>query len=160
MASIATIETARQRLRAQMPVVERWAYFDHAAVGPIPQSAADAIQSWSQIALQEGDTKWLDWSVRIEQIRTRAASLVNADAAEIALVPNTTAGVNIVAAGLPWQAGDNAVIAANEFPTNQYPWINLQNSGVEVRRVEPHGPASSRPTASPTPAMRGPASFR
>ena len=122
-----------------MPVARRWAYFDHAAVAPIPQSAADTIDAWNQVALLEGDTQWLDWSKRIEEIRRRAAGLVNAQPGEIALVPNTTAGVNIVAAGIPWRQGDNVVIAANEFPTNQYAWINLQSQGVEVRRVQPDG---------------------
>jgi len=141
MATVESMTTIRNRLREQMPVTRRWAYFDHAAVAPIPKSAADAIARWSEAALCEGDTKWLDWSARMETIRKRAASLINADEAEIALVPNTTAGVNIVAEGMPWRSGDNVVIAANEFPTNQYPWINQQRHGVEVRRVEPAGGA-------------------
>lgn len=132
----AILRTGKQ-LREQMPVARRWAYFDHAAVAPISQPAAAAVARWSEVALRDGDTQWPQWSARIEAIRRRAAAVVNADAAEIALVPNTTAGVNIVAAGMPWRAGDNVVIAANEFPTNQYAWINLQSAGVEVRRIPP-----------------------
>ena len=44
---------------------------------------------------------------------------------EIALVGNTTAGINLVAEGFPWQAGDNVVTRADEFPSNQYPWLHL-----------------------------------
>mgnify|MGYP002624341764 CR=1 FL=1 len=139
MIEVEAIMATRHKLRQQMPVARRWAYFDHAAVAPIPQAAADAITAWSQTAALEGDTQWLDWNRRIEQIRRRSAELVHADPSEIALVPNTTAGVNIVAEGMPWERGDNVVIAANEFPTNQYPWINLQGRGVEVRRVPPDG---------------------
>ena len=139
MVQVESIVATRDKLRQQMPVARRWAYLDHAAVAPIPQSAAEAIEGWSRTALLDGDTNWLDWSQRIEQIRQRSANLVHAHASEIALVPNTTAGVNIVAAGIPWQSGDNVVIAANEFPTNQYPWINLETIGVEVRRVPPEG---------------------
>jgi selenocysteine lyase/cysteine desulfurase len=36
---------------------------------------------------------------------------------------------------LPWQSGDNVVTLANEFPSNQYPWLNLASRGVETRRV-------------------------
>jgi selenocysteine lyase/cysteine desulfurase len=122
-----------------MPVSRKWAYFDHAAVAPIPTAAADAMRLWNDQALLEGDTIWGQWSRRIEEVRQRAASLVNVHEDEIALVPNTTAGINIVAEGLDWRAGDNVVIAANEFPTNQYPWLNLQGRGVQVRRVEPNG---------------------
>src|SRR5262249_54957334 len=35
----------------------------------------------------------------------------------------------------PWKEGDNVVIPTDEFPTNQYPWMNLASRGVECRRV-------------------------
>jgi selenocysteine lyase/cysteine desulfurase len=41
----------------------------------------------------------------------------------------------LVAEGFPWEAGDNVVTLANEFPSNLYPWMNLQTCGVETRRV-------------------------
>jgi selenocysteine lyase/cysteine desulfurase len=136
-----SLQTVRRKLRDAMPIARKWAYFDHAAVAPLPASAAAAVREWSDGAVADGDVIWLNWSRRIEEIRRRAASLVSAQPEEIALVPNTTAGVNIVAEGIDWRAGDNVVFAANEFPTNQYAWMNLQSRGVEVRRVEPTGPA-------------------
>ena len=64
-----------------------------------------------------------------------ASQMVNAHADEIALVPNTTAGIGIVAEGFPWKAGDNVVTLSNEFPSNLYPWMNLHGRGVETRQV-------------------------
>ena len=64
-----------------------------------------------------------------------AAQLVGAHADEIALVPNTTAGISLVAEGLDWRPGDNVVTLADEFPSNVYPWLNLASRGVETRRV-------------------------
>jgi selenocysteine lyase/cysteine desulfurase len=65
---------------------------------------------------------------------------VNAPAAEdIAFVPNTTAGIGLIAEGFPWQPGDNVVLAAEEYPSNQYPWLNLRERGVEVRSVPTRG---------------------
>jgi cysteine desulfurase / selenocysteine lyase len=40
-----------------------------------------------------------------------------------------------VAEGLDWRVGDNVVTLADEFPSNAYPWLNLQSRGVETRRV-------------------------
>ena len=68
-----------------------------------------------------------------------AARLIAADADEIALVRNTTEGISLVAEGFPWQAGDNVVTLDNEFPSNQYPWMNLASRGVETRRVPTDG---------------------
>lgn len=123
-------------LRAQMPITRRYAYFDHAAVAPLPQPTADAINRWLSQATELGDTVWPEWAKQVEGTRGAAARLINANAAEIALVPNTTSGINLVAQGYPWQAGDNVVTLANEFPSNQYPWLSLASSGVETRRVE------------------------
>ncbi|MBW3597475.1 MAG: aminotransferase class V-fold PLP-dependent enzyme, partial [Planctomycetes bacterium] len=122
--------------RSEMPVVRRWTYFDHAAVAPIPAPAAEAIAAWSREAAEDGDTVWPRWAARVEEVRKAAAAMIAAAPEEIALIANTTAGVNFVAEGFPWEPGDNVVTLANEFPTNQYPWMNLAARGVETRRVE------------------------
>lgn len=131
---LSIVET-RQRLRAEMPVAERWAYFDHAAVAPIPQRSAAVVRNWCDEALHEGDTRWPEWSRGAEATRDNAARLIGADRDEIALVPNTTAGITLVAEGLDWQPGDNVVTLADEFPSNAYPWLNLESRGVETRRL-------------------------
>jgi selenocysteine lyase/cysteine desulfurase len=123
------------RFRAAMPIAQEVAYFDHAAVAPLPGPTRNAIRSWLDEATEQGDMAWIRWARRLEQVRATAAKLINAKASEIALVPNTTSGISLVAEGFPWQAGDNVVTLANEFPSNQYPWMNLAPRGVEVRRV-------------------------
>jgi selenocysteine lyase/cysteine desulfurase len=121
--------------RRQMPVAEKWAYFDHAAVAPLPQPSRDAIARWVDQAATEGDTVWPSWSRRVEECRTLAARMIHADPAEVALVHSTSEGIGLVAEGYPWQSGDNVVTLDNEFPSNQYPWLNLASRGVETRRV-------------------------
>ena len=118
-----------------MPVVDNWAYFDHAAVGPLPQPTADVISRWCRQASEEGDTVWPEWNRGVNATRSSAANIMAAEPDEIALVPNTTAGISLVAEGYPWKKGDNIVTLANEFPSNLYPWINLADRGVETRQV-------------------------
>jgi selenocysteine lyase/cysteine desulfurase len=124
-----------QQFRQQMPIARRLAYLDHAATSPLSGSASDALQAWSRQAAEWGDTVWPEWEKRANQVRQTAAGLIGAAAEEVALVPNTTAGINLVAEGFPWRQGDNVVTLANEFPSNQYPWLNLADRGVEARRV-------------------------
>jgi selenocysteine lyase/cysteine desulfurase len=126
-------------LRRQMPVVEKWAYFDHAAVCPLPGPVHDAMTAWAAEAAAEGVTVYPDWLRRMNQTRAAAARLLNADVAEVALIRSTTEGINLVAEGFPWQAGDNLVTLENEFPSNLYPWLNQAHRGVEVRRVATTG---------------------
>lgn len=126
---------ASARLRADMPICQRFAYFDHAAVGPLPRSSAAAIQKYAQEACELGDTPWLDWSQKTELLRSHFAEIINADTSEIALIPNTSTGIGQVAEGWRWQAGDSIVVPANEFPSNLAPWRHLARRGVEVREV-------------------------
>ena len=133
--SSSTIESTRQRLREQMPITKKWAYFDHAAVAPLSGPAHQAIQSWADEAAFEGDTVWPNWAKKLRATRGTAAEMIGASAENIALVHNTTAGINLVAEGLDWQSGDNVVTLDDEFPANRYPWMYLKRLGVETRVV-------------------------
>ncbi len=125
--------------RSQMPIADKWAYFDHAAVGPLSGPAAAAMRRFADEASELGDTVWPSWAARTEQLRDQAAILLRADPSEICLVPNTTTGINLVAEGWPWQRGDSVVIPEGEFPSNLFPWQNQQSRGVELRIVPRRG---------------------
>ncbi len=123
------------RLRGQMAVAERMAYLDHAAVAPLPVPARDAVVAWSRGAAERGDLDWPQWAAAVERTRLLCADMLGAAEDLVAFVPNTTAGICLVAEGFPWQPGDNMVTLANEFPSNLYPWLNLAGRGVETRLV-------------------------
>jgi len=122
-------------LREGCPVTRRWAFFDHAAVAPLTARAQQAIVEWAADMAENGDVNEPRWNRRVEEVRGLAGQLFNADPLDLAFVKNTSEGVGIVAEGFPWQAGDNVVTAAEEYPANLYPWMNLESRGVELRRV-------------------------
>jgi len=125
--------------RRRMPVTQRWAYLDHAAVAPLSGPAANFLAGWCREAAQDGATPYRRWMQQLEETRRSAARMIGADPAEVALVRNTTEGIGLVAEGFPWQEGDNVVLRDDEFPSNVYPWMNLADRGVETRRVPTHG---------------------
>ncbi len=125
-----------QQLRSQMPVTEQWAYFDHAAVAPISRPAQDAMAAWAADVAANGDANWSRWRKGVEVVRRDAAKLLSAERAEVALIRNTTEGVNLVAEGFPWRPGDNVVVPSGEFPTNLFAWLNIKDRGVEARQVD------------------------
>lgn len=125
-----------ESLRAlEFPVASRWAYFDHAAVAPLPRRSVERLAAWSTDAMSNGVAHWGEWAERLEIVRDRIAALISARTDEIALVPSTTVGIGLVAEGLEWKAGDNVVTAFEEYPSNVYPWMNLASRGVSLRRV-------------------------
>jgi cysteine desulfurase / selenocysteine lyase len=124
------------KFRSQMPIAGRWAYFDHAAISPLPAPTRDAIAQWLDEAAVEGGAAWPRWDHRLNEVHSIAAAMIGASPEEIGLARSTTDGVTIVAEGYPWREGDNVVLPTDEFPTNQYPWLNLESRGVEVRRIQ------------------------
>jgi selenocysteine lyase/cysteine desulfurase len=125
-------------LREQFPVTRHWAYFDHAAVAPLSGPAQRAVVEWAADMADNGEIHEPLWFRRVNEVRGLAARLLNADSLDVAFVKNTSEGVGIVAEGFPWKPGDNVVIAAEEYPANVYPWLNV-SPAVEVRRVPSRG---------------------
>ncbi len=121
--------------RSEFPVTERWAYFDHAAVAPLPRRSGDILRAWADDQERNGVVHWPDWERKLEATRSRIAQLLNAEAEEIAFVGSTTQGIGLVAEGFPWRPGDSVVTAAEEYPSNIYPWMNLASRGVVLRTV-------------------------
>jgi cysteine desulfurase / selenocysteine lyase len=131
--TLATVVKSSRDLRAEMPIAQRFAYFDHAAVSPLPAISAKKIELWANQASLLGDTLWPQWARDVEATRAQVAGLLDANETEIALVPNTTFGINAIASGIPWQAGDSMVVPSNEFSSNLLPWKMLARRGVDVR---------------------------
>ncbi len=126
-------------LRDEFPVTKRWAFLDHAAVAPLTAACARTLHDYADDYAENGATAVLRWITHIDDARRLAGRLLNADPLDVAFVPNTSAGVALVAEGFPWKSGDNVIVPAEEYPANQYPWLNLAGRGVEVRRVESRG---------------------
>jgi cysteine desulfurase/selenocysteine lyase len=122
-------------VRAEFPVTRRWAFLDHAAVAPLSARAQKAMAEWAADLTDNGRVNERRWNDRIEEVRVLASRLIHADPLDIAFIKNTSEGIGIVAEGLPWQPGDNLVTAAEEYPANIYPWMNLAGRGVETRLV-------------------------
>ncbi len=121
---------------AQFPVVRNWAYFDHAAVAPLPRHSGEVLRAWTVDQEQNGVVNWLDQERRLEAARDRVAGLIEAHRDEIAFINSTTQGIGLIAEGYPWRVGDNVVTVGEEYPSNLLPWMNLASRGVEVRQVE------------------------
>ncbi|WP_373656869.1 aminotransferase class V-fold PLP-dependent enzyme [Thiohalorhabdus sp. Cl-TMA] len=125
------------RLAAEeFPVTENHIYLNHAAISPWPERARRAVQAFAEGITRDGSLHFQDWQETERSLRERIRDLLNASGTEtIALVPNTSAGLSLVAAGLDWRPGDNVVITDSEFPSNRMPWEALAGQGVEVREA-------------------------
>ena len=119
--------------RSLFPVSQRYAYLNHASVAALPTPVVAATEQYLKEQSLKGGEALQDWDERLEGIRQNAARLIGAHRDEIAFTNSVSHGLNLIAAGLDWRAGDNMICAETEFPANVYPWMNLQRQGVDVR---------------------------
>ncbi len=120
-------------MRALFPVTQRYAYLNHASVAALPQPVVAAMTRYLDERGRLGSEALLDWDADIERVRKLAACFIGAHRDEIVFTSSISHGLNIVAAGLDWRAGENLICAETEFVANVYPWTNLRRRGVEVR---------------------------
>ncbi|MEY2403520.1 MAG: hypothetical protein QOD38_1071 [Acidimicrobiaceae bacterium] len=134
--------------RDQFPVAERYRYFDHAGVAPIPRVGADAMRWWVDRVLTQGKVDYDAYETRQDATRAAAAELMGVPVADVAFVKNTTEGIGFVASGLDWSPGDRVIVPAGEFSSNVYPWLALRDRGVQVDLVPPVGDGGALPIAA------------
>jgi cysteine desulfurase/selenocysteine lyase len=112
------------KIRKEFPVTEKYAYFDHAAVGPLPRKTVESVCRVTEEKC-EGDLHWGSWEETAEVVRQSIADLIGASVEEIALTHSTSEGIAIVANGLTYEKGSNIVTCDMEFMSNLYPWQAL-----------------------------------
>ena len=121
----------------EFPATAQVTYMDVAARGVISRTVRAALDTHLDGRML-GSAEKDEYFALVERTRGRFARLINAEADEVALTKNVSEGLNTVAAGVPWQAGDNVVLCPElEHPNNVYCWLNLRRRGVEVRMVLP-----------------------
>lgn len=124
-------------LRALFPITRECAYFDAAANGPLATPVRQAVDEYLSGLAARGSRDYPRWQRISNETRQRAAELLGASPDEIALVRNTSEGINIVANGLRLGPGDSVVLIRGDFPANVHPWLRSEDDGATVRFVEP-----------------------
>ena len=131
-ATLVTQPTLCERYASEFPVRDHLVYLNHAAVSPLSRRSADAMKHLADDCLHFGSLHYSEWLAVYEGVRVAAAKLINGQAADIALVKNTSEGIATLAMGLDWKPGDRIVGFYEEFPANVYPWKRLAAQGVDV----------------------------
>jgi selenocysteine lyase/cysteine desulfurase len=119
-----------QAVREKFPVTRSKVFLNHSAYSPLPQPVAEAMRAYNE-DLCRFEIDESQYTLGQEFF----AKLVNAEKDEIALVPNTSTGLNIVANMLTYPRGANVVTTDLEYPSVVYPWLK-QRLDVELRYIE------------------------
>ena len=121
---------ALQAFRAEFPVSRKHVFLNHAGVSPTSTRVVEAVHAFMDSTAKVGRPSFDDWEALATGCRERFARLVGCGADEVVFVRNTSHGLSLLAAGLDWRAGDRVAAAASvEYPSNVYPWMDLERRG-------------------------------
>jgi selenocysteine lyase/cysteine desulfurase len=117
-------------------------YLNAASTGPLPARTVAELERWNRLRAAPWEIALEEQFGALAKARNLCAGLVGAGADEIALVPNTSTGLNVAAQILPI-ARDKVVVGYDgEFPANVYPWMAIERTGgarYEQIRLLPNG---------------------
>ncbi len=111
-------------------------YFNHAAIGPWSKKVLDRINEY---ASQRSGSMVENYPFFLEKnasAKEKLSKIINSTSDRLAWVDNVSNGLNILANGLEWKTGDRIILNDIEFPSNIYPFMNLQKQGVEIDFVK------------------------
>ncbi|VAX22371.1 Cysteine desulfurase, partial [hydrothermal vent metagenome] len=123
-------------IRESFPALTAMTFLNAAGMTPLASPGRDAMVALLDEISQSVYLKMDEWNDRTKQARDASAGLIGASGREIAFIRNTSDGVSLVASGLGLKSGDEVIINDLEFPSNVYPWLNLQRLGVVVKTVK------------------------
>ena len=126
-----------EKIRAAYPVLQRVTYLNVGTYGIMPEPALSAfIQILSEFE-QNGVASNHEAHRKTEETRRRIAEMIHCDSTEIAFTRNATDGINLVLAGIDWQAGDEVITTVQEHEAMIHPLMYLQKTrGIVVKFVD------------------------
>lgn len=129
-----------QEVRAEIAALNHVLYFNWGGSGPSPARVLETAHrafaalndSYGPMAIPA-----LEEAARLlQQCRAELARLLSCSINEVALMESTSDGINRIAWGLPWRAGDEVIISDVEHISGIAPWLHLaKRFGIRVVRA-------------------------
>lgn len=120
------------------------AWLNCAQQGPLPNAAVRAaleVVEDKARPIRMSDDRY---AAVPRELKARLARLVAGGESEIVLGNSASYGLQTIANGLEWRAGDEILLLRGDFPASTLPWQVLERRGAAIRWLEPRG-AAPRP---------------
>ena len=131
-----TSETFWKEVKKQHHFAPNVQYFNNASLGSSSIPVRKATRNFRD-TLDDFPSKymWGGWSKEKEQTRKDVANFLSVDKEEIALIHNTTEGMNLIARSFDLQAGDEIIISDHDHASATIPWEAWQETkGIKIVR--------------------------
>ncbi len=122
-------------VRHLFPITATRAYLFSGGMAPAATPVREAHNRWTESWTYDPATPYAEYQHEWEELRQRFATLIGAEAEEIALVDHTSRGSNLIVQMLPCSDNGNVIVDDYTYPSSLYPWLLSARRHVEIRRV-------------------------
>ena len=130
-----------ERFRARFPILGRRVYVNSCSQGALSLDVESALAAFTESWHTHG-SPWDRWVGEVERLRAVFAAAIGADADEIAVMPNASAGITAIATALAFDADRRTVVLGEfEFPTMGHVWLAQQRRGARIAWARAHDDA-------------------
>ncbi|MEJ2678818.1 MAG: aminotransferase class V-fold PLP-dependent enzyme, partial [Gemmatimonadota bacterium] len=120
--------------RDEFPILARKTYLNSCSLGALSRRAVEQVDRFQEEWHDYGASAWYErWLGRLEELRQRVASLINAHPRDIALAPSVSGALTVIGSTLDFETRPDVVVADLDFPTLAYQW--MARPDVNVVRV-------------------------
>ncbi len=142
-------------IRRQFSIPPDEAYFNTGTLGACPLPVLNAVidsmremeKSIARYDYRAEHPEYIAGYRPQEDLRQKAGAILNASAAEIALVQNATMAINFIASGLDLKPGDEVLLTDQEHPGALGPWdLRAKRQGIVVKQLPIPVPTPDPPT--------------
>ncbi len=122
------------RWRDDWSIEEDVIYMNHGSFGPSPRCVQEARRKWSQqLESQPMDFFLRQLESHLDNATERLGQFIGAEASDLLFVDNATFGMNIVAASVDLNPGDEVLLTDHEYGAVQRLWRDrTKQTGAEV----------------------------
>ncbi len=124
------------RWREEFPIAEQLVYLNNCSLTPLPRRGKERVDRFTAEWTSLGGRAWYDhWISEYEALRTDIAAVLGADADEIAIEPNVSAGLVGIASTFDYAKRPKVVVADIDFPTDGHAFHAAAPRGARVEFV-------------------------
>ncbi len=131
-----TTDAYWKTIQSQFRFADGLTYFNNASLGACPVPIREATMQFRN-TLDDFPSKymWGGWDTEKENTRKKVADLFSVSQEEIALIHNTTEGMNLIARSMNLQPGDEVISANHEHASASSPWkVWQEDKGIRIVR--------------------------
>lgn len=126
--------------RAEFPILERKTYLNSCSLGALSRRSMQGLADFQEEWNEYGAAAWYcRWIARLGDLRSAYGRVIGAREGEIALQPNVSTALTMVASCLDHTERRKVVVADVDFPTIAHQWLAKRRLGVEVVTVPSEG---------------------